>query len=204
MDDRKLNRRQLLKAAGALGAAAAVLDPTRVLADEEGGQGRVTWDIVTVGPGGASRGGEASAFSEDGSRITVTGHGTFPNADRCSHDVTGGGTWKITAVSSDPRCFRGSGKYRVIELLSWHPAPGGTLPIPDNTNDKGSVSAGLVTLRLLFDNGHRGTLTVSCDLPGAPGCMFEGITASMVYEDFWNHDKGGFTLFHVSGNGNGD
>jgi hypothetical protein len=34
--------------------------------------------------------------------------------------------------------------------------------------------------------------------------MFEGITATMAYEDFWNHDLGGFTLFHVSRNGGED
>jgi hypothetical protein len=219
MDDRKLSRRQLLKAAGALGVAAAALDPIKAFADDDEGSGRVTWDITNVNfvagsPTHVTRGGHAKAKSTNGmhgvtAEITVTGHGTFPNTDKCSKNVTGGGTWAVTGTT-DPKCFPGNGNYRVIELLSWHPAPG-TLPLPDNTGDKGKPSSGLATLRVLYDNGRRGTLTVSCDLPvGAPACMFEGITASMDYEDFWQAEKpvggvdGNRTLFHISSNGEGD
>ena len=219
MDDRKLSRRQLLKAAGALGVAAAALDPIKAFADENEGQGRVTWDLINVnfangGPTHITRGGHAKAQSTNGmhvvtAEITVTGHGTFPNTDKCSKDVTGGGTWAVTGTT-DAACFPGSGNYQVIELLSWHPAPG-TLPLPDNTGDRGTPSSGLATLRVLYDNGRRGTLTVSCDLPvGAPACMFEGITASVDYEDFWQAEKpvggeeGNRTLFHISSNGEGD
>ena len=222
MDNRKLSRRQLLKAAGALGVAAAALDPMKVFADENEGQGRVTWDIINVNfvngsPTHVTRGGHAKAQSTNGmhtvtAEITVTGHGTFPNTDKCSKDVTGGGTWAVTGTT-DPACFPGSGNYQVIELLSWHPAPG-TLPLPDNTGDRGTPSSGLATLRVLYHNENgtqrRGTLTVSCDLPvGSPACMFEGITASMDYEDFWQTEKpgageGNRTLFHISSNGGGD
>jgi hypothetical protein len=219
MDDRKLSRRQLLKAAGALGVAAAALDPIKAFADDDEGSGRVTWDITNVNfvagsPTHVTRGGHAKAQSTNGmhvvtAEITVTGHGTFPNTDRHRTDVTGGGTWAVTGTT-DPKCFPGNGNYRVIELLSWHPAPG-TLPLPDNTGNKGKPSSGLATLRVLYDNGRRGTLTVSCDLPvGAPACMFEGITASMDYEDFWQAEKpvngveGNRTLFHISSNGEGD
>jgi hypothetical protein len=208
MDERKLNRRQVIKGAGALGVAASALGATSVFADEDDPGERVTWDIVSIVPPCVSRGGHAGAKTEDGAHIDVTGHGTFPNADRCSKKVTGGGTWKITPGSSgDPRCFMGSGTYRVIELLSWHTAPGGSLAgtgLQDCTGDSGTPSAGLATLRVHFDNGQRGTLTVSCHLPGAPNCMFEGITATMAFEDFWNHDLGGFTLFHVGSTGGDD
>jgi len=224
MDNRKLSRRQLLKAAGALGVAAAALDPMKVFADENEGQGRVTWDIINVNfvngsPTHITRGGHAKAQSTNGmhivtAEINVTGHGTFPNTDKCSKDVTGGGTWSIAHISGDPsHCFSGSGTYRVIELLSWHPAAG-TLPLPDNTGDRGTPSSGLATLRVLYHNENgtqrRGTLTVSCDLPvGSPACMFEGITASMDYEDFWQTEKpgageGNRTLFHISSSGGGD
>ena len=203
MEGRKLSRRQLLKAAGAVSVAGVVLDPTKALADDEEDGSQVTWDIVLLTGGAVTRGGHASADAEDGSRITVTGHGTFPNVDSCTTAVTGGGTWSITRPGTDERCFVGSGNYQVTELLSWHPAPGGFLPPSDQTGDEGKPSAGLAILRVLYDNGRRGTLTVSCDLPGAPPCLFEGITASMVYEDFANHEEptetDGRTLFHVGG-----
>ena len=223
MSERRLGRRQLLKAAGLLGAAAAVIDPTKVFADDDEGEGRVTWDIVNVNfvngsPTKITRGGTAKAMSTDQNHvptgeITVTGHGTFPNADKCSKHVTGGGTWKVTSGSAD--CFPGSGTYRVTELLSWHPAAG-TLPLPDATGDSGTPSSGLAILRALFTDAttgksHRGTLTVSCHLPAGPtpACIFEGITASVEYEDFWQNEapgagEGNRTLFHVSSNGERD
>jgi hypothetical protein len=208
MDDRKLSRRQLLKAAGALGVAAVALDPIKALADEGEGNGRVTWDIVAIAPPRINRGGFAGAKAEDGAHIVITGHGTFPDADRCRKDVTGGGSWTITpGNSNDPRCFKGTGSYSVIELLSWRPVSGGSLAgtgLQDHTNDRGTPSAGLATLRVRFENGREGTLTVSCHLPGAPNCVFEGITATMAYEDFSKHDTGGFTLFHVRSDGESD
>jgi len=209
MFSRKLSRRQLLKTAGLLGVAGAIFDPAKVLANEGEGS-RVTWDIVSVGTGSIRRGGDAAAKAEDGSIITITGHGTFPNVDRCSPVVSGGGTWSIfkPATSTDSRCFSGSGNYRVTELLSWVTAPGGVLPLPDATGDRGTASAGLATLRVRFDDGRRGTLTISCHLPGSPNCMPEGITATMVYEDFFeaqpptgDHNR---TLFHVGGPGDKD
>jgi hypothetical protein len=218
MDDRKLSRRQVLKAAGALGVAAVAFDPIKAFADDDESSGRVTWDLINVNfvngsPTHITRGGHAEAKSTNGNHvvtaeITVTGHGTFPNTDKCSKNVTGGGTWAVTGTT-DPACFPGSGKYRVTELLSWHPASG-TLPLPDSTGDKGKPSSGLATLRVLYDNGRRGTLTVSCHLPvGAPACTFEGITASMDYQDFWQTEaagavEGNRTLFHISSNGEGD
>src|SRR5690348_17060036 len=162
MNERKLSRRQVLKAAGVLGVAAATLDPIKALADDSQSEGgRVTWDIINVNfvggnPTNITRGGHASAMSTDNTHavkgmITVTGRGTFPNTDKCSEDVTGGGTWTVATAAAD--CFPGSGSYSVIELLSWRPA-GGTLPLPDNTGDEGTPSSGLATLRVLYDNGR--------------------------------------------------
>jgi hypothetical protein len=223
MDNRKLSRRQLLKAAGALGVAAAALDPIKAFADENEGEGRVTWDLInvsgtppniTITAGGSASAKSTDDHGNDKATITaVTGHGTFPNTDRCSTDVTGGGSWSVTGTT-DAACFPGSGTYRVIELLSWHRAPG-TIPttFTDNTGAKGTPSSGLATLRVLYQNENgtqrRGTLTVSCHAPsGTPACVFEGITASMDYEDFWKNvppgaGQGNRTLFHVS-NGEGD
>ncbi|TMB78220.1 MAG: twin-arginine translocation signal domain-containing protein [Chloroflexi bacterium] len=110
MDQRKLSRRQLLKAAGVLGATAAVFDPTKVFADENEGNGRVTWDLVNVNfvngsPTHITRGGTSKAMSTDQNHavtaeITMTGHGTFPNRDKCSKNVTGGGTWSVTTAAA--------------------------------------------------------------------------------------------------------
>src|SRR3989442_141006 len=163
MDNRKLSRRQLLKAAGALGVAAAALDPIKAFADDDEGSGRVTWDLInisgtppnitiTAGGSASAKSTDASNPANDKATITaVTGHGTFPNTDKCSKDVTGGGTWTVTAA--DAACFPGSGTYRVIELLSWHRAPG-TFPttFTDNTGAKGTPSSGHATLRVLYHN----------------------------------------------------
>src|SRR3989442_12927186 len=94
MDNRKLSRRQLLKAAGALGVAAAALDPIKAFADDDEGSGRGSWDIINVvadatkpnGPG-IVRAGSASATATNGPhkaecRITVTHHESYPNADK--------------------------------------------------------------------------------------------------------------------------
>ena len=115
----------------------------------------------------------------------MRGTGTFPDArNKCRKDVTGGGTWTVEA--SDPGCFPGSGTFKVTELLSWTTA-GGTPPLPCDTIGPHS-SSGLATLRVKYSNGKTGTLTISCHFVGTPNCVFEGITATMDYEDFWNRE----------------
>jgi hypothetical protein len=108
-------------------------------------------------------------------------------------NVTGGGTWSITP-GSDPHCFMGSGMYRVTELLSWIPTAGHVALtglkddcIPGAEAD--NSSSGLAKFRVSYSNGAHGVLTVSCDLPPAPACIFEGITGSMDWEDFYNRDS---------------
>lgn len=192
MKDLRTTRRQILKAAGAAGVLGAVGIPAEAVADDEGH--RVRWDIVSIDftKGCANPGGHASASAQDGARITLTGSGTFPNVrNRCRHDVTGGGTWSI-AHGSDPRCFMGHGTYRVVDLLSWTPAAT-KFPLPcDNIGEIEDATSGLVKLRVAYDNGTHGVLTVSCHLAvgasGAPACIFEGITASMEWEDFWKNE----------------
>ena len=75
MNERKLSRRQLLKGAGAVGVLGALGIPTAVFAED----GKVRWDIINVdfGTGTLSAGGHASARANDGSKITLTGSGTF-------------------------------------------------------------------------------------------------------------------------------
>jgi hypothetical protein len=187
MEDPQITRRDILKAAGAAGVLGALTIPTGALADEEHNERRVRWDIINVATGCVSPGGSASAFSNDGSKITVSGTGTFPDVrDKCRKDVTGGGTWTVTA--SDTRCFPGSGTFTVTELLNWLP-DAGTPPLPcDNIGEQEDASSGLATLRVAYSNGQTGTLTISCHFAGSPNCIFEGITATMAYEDFWNRE----------------
>lgn len=198
MTDPKITRRQVIKGAAAVGALGAVGVPAAAFADGDNGGNergrRVQWDLISidftvfcVNPGGT-----ASARSTDGDRITFTGSGTFPDVrNSCRRDVTGGGTWEIPS-SSDPRCFKGSGTYKVVELLSWNPAAT-KFPLPcDNIGDPKDASSGLAKLRVAYSNGTHGVLTVSCNLhvgaEGAPDCIPEGITASMEWEDFWTSE----------------
>jgi hypothetical protein len=187
---KRIDRRTFVKtaaagslAAGALGALGA---PVAVFADGNEGEGRrVRWDIILVGTGCVAPGGQASASASGGSRITIAGTGTFPDTrNRCRKNVTGGGTWTVTA--GDPGCFPGSGTFTVTELLSWTTA-GGTPPLPcDNIGP--NATSGLATLRVHYSNGKDGTLTISCHFVGSASCVFEGITATMDYEDFWNRE----------------
>jgi hypothetical protein len=186
MTDRRTTRRQLLKGAAAVGAVGALVGPTAVFAEGDAGEGRrVRWDIINVATGCVAPGGTASASANDGSKITIGGTGTFPNVkNKCRKDVTGGGTWTITASNS--ACFPGSGTFKVTELLEWTTA-GGTPPLPcDNIGPH--PTSGLATLRVRYSNGKTGTLTISCHFVGSPNCVFEGITATMDYEDFWNRE----------------
>jgi len=59
---------------------------------------------------------------------------------------------------------------------------------------------GLAFLRIRYSDGSRGVLVVSCRFN--PGAVFEGITASKGFVDYWSHVgpvpgvDGGRTLFH--------
>lgn len=187
MKDSKITRRQIIKAAAATAAIGALAAPGAALADEEEPERRVRWDLINVATGCVAPGGVASARSNDGSRITVSGTGTFPDVrNKCRKDVTGGGSW--TVVATDPRCFPGSGTFTVTELLSWTTA-GGTPPLPcDTIGERKDNTSGLARLRVRYSNGKSGSLTISCHFVGTPDCVFEGITATMDYEDFWNRE----------------
>ena len=78
------------------------------------------WDIVHISsfsPLTANQGGFASALANDGSKITVTGHGTFEPQE--PDEVTGGGTW--TTYAPDGTTVTGTGTYRVQSwfALTW-------------------------------------------------------------------------------------
>lgn len=156
----------------------------------------IRWDIVSIdfsvpSPRPLSAGGIASANANDGSQITLTGSGTFvaPGGSSAGSDsaVTGGGSWVTHSAAG---ALTGSGTYEVTGLVRWERAPGND-PNPPSTDlidgNTAKHSAGLAVLRIIYSDGTRGILVVSCRLVGTPGSVFEGITASKGFVDYWNH-----------------
>jgi len=161
---------------------------------------RIRWDLTNI-TGGISAGGKASALARDGSKITVTGSGTFRAAGK-SQDVGGGGNWET--FDKDGKST-GSGAYQVTGRIQWVEAPG-ALPaaLVDNIGDKANARGGLAILSISYSDGSEGILVVSCHLPtGAPDTIFEGITATKEFVDFFNAQadapgvEGNRTIFHV-------
>src|SRR5207245_10185095 len=77
------------------------------------------WDIVSVNFATLtlSAGGVASARANDGSKITLTGSGTYRSNPGNPQDVTGGGTWQTFEASGGPTGSggdTGSGFVRLI------------------------------------------------------------------------------------------
>jgi len=133
--------------------------------------------------------GSASATAADGLKIIVTGSGTFvapAGGGGTSSAATGGGTWE-TRDASD--AVTGSGNYTVTGLVRWERALASVPSIPGST-------AGLAILRVEYDDGSLGTLTISCRISNAQPGRFEGITASKGFVDFWNRVTSP-NLFHV-------
>jgi hypothetical protein len=73
----------------------------------------------------------------------------------------------------------------------------------DTIGDRADSRAGLAILRISYSDGSRGTLTVSCHLQGTPASVFEGITASKSFIDYWSREAdvpgvdANRTIFHV-------
>ena len=171
--------------------------------------GRVRWDIssissfspLTIGPGGT-----ASALAADGSMITVTGTGTFEATavGRFSATaISGGGTWETFDSTGAPT---GSGTYQVLRgPASFQVAPGSLPPgAIDQIADAEDSRSGLARFDIEYSDQSRGWLVVSCDQPvGTPMTIFEGITASKGFTNYWNRVPpvpgidGNRTLFHV-------
>jgi len=133
--------------------------------------------------------GSASATAADGLQIFVTGNGTFvapAGGGGTSSAVTGGGTWETRDASN---AVTGSGSYSVTGLVRWERALASVPSIPGST-------AGLAILRVEYDDGSAGTLTISCRITAEQQGRFEGVTASKGFVDFWNRVTSP-TLFHV-------
>ncbi len=161
------------------------------------------WDIVSVNftTGTASAGGIASARANDNSKITLTGSGTFRSNPGNPQDVTGGGTWQTFDASGGST---GSGSYTVTGLVSFTLAPG-TFPLPhDNIGNSADAGSGLLVVRVAYSDGSEGTLDVSCHFVGTPDAVFEGVTASKGFVDYWSREAppappgdANRTAFHV-------
>ncbi|MGH2451371.1 MAG: hypothetical protein ACRDGE_08905 [Candidatus Limnocylindria bacterium] len=194
----QMDRREVLKGAVGLGVAGVLLGRSAALAG--GTNARYRWDIVNVLGGCTEEGGEASSKSLDGARITVTGSGTFRDGPGHSQNVTGGGTYLITAGTSTPAS---SGTYKVVRFVGFVLAPGTPPPIADCIGIAADRRAGRLTVAILFDDGSEGVLEVGCRLVGSPGSIMEGITATKGFVTFWNHEEpvagaeGNRTLFHL-------
>ncbi len=187
--------------------------------DGDGRDTKYRWDLVKLtsfNPVTIFEGGFGSALANDGSRITVTGHGTFEPQE--PEDVTGGGTWATFAPGGST--VPGKGTYRVQQLVRFDLAPGFQIAgsvdnIPGAKGDLSDIRAGLLFVRIAYSDGSKGVLVVSCALPGgpdqatrpgSPASIFEGITASKGYTDYWMRVPpigapmpvdGNRTLFHV-------
>jgi len=169
----------------------------------------VRWDIVSVQggnfPGNFLPGGVAAALAEDGSKIVLTGSGTFvapAGGDGTSSAVTGGGTWQTFSSSNVPT---GSGTYEVTGLVRWEEGLGRAVNQPTDLIDPSDPEHdGLAVLRIEYSDGSHGILVVSCIFARfTPRTVFEGITASKGFVDYWSHVHtvpgvdANRTLFHI-------
>jgi hypothetical protein len=176
----------------------------------------IRWDIISVQPPNLREGGEASARTENGLRITITGSGTFrvpdflaaaPAAQFSASSVPRERPLEPDARYVSPSVFIGkvtgggnwtlrdpggatisSGTYRVLLLTRWDPAPGTAPNLTDNIGNPGDVRSGLAIMEIEFSDNTRGTLAVSCHIVGTPDHVFEGIVISKANGFFWNKE----------------
>lgn len=161
------------------------------------------WDIVsinfTTSPPTVSAGGTASAQAQDLSKITLTGTGTFRSNPGNPQGVTGGGAW--TTYAPDGTTMTGHGTYDVTGFVSFTLAPGTFPPFTDAIGISTDGHAGLAVLQIAYSDGSEGVLVVSCHFVGTPDSVFEGVTASKGFVDYWNHvgpvGNTGRTAFHI-------
>ena len=131
--------------------------------------------------------GNPAAKAADGSKILVTGTGTFAVGE--AEHVTGGGTWATFDASG---VATGSGNFQVTRLIKFDLAPGSASGHP-------TFHAGLAFLSIVYDDGSKGVLVVSCSLnffgPTTPPSVPEGFSASKGFVDYWNSFINGDTIF---------
>jgi len=199
--------------AGCVLGAIFLVGHARMRADDD--DTRMRWDIITLTTGPTVHpGGQASAKDNIGGTITLTGSGTFVlragrgDEDNESRRVTGGGTWMITTASG-----ASNGAYKVTGLVRFEEAPGTFPGLVDAIGNRADFRSGLAVLRIEYSDGSHGVLVVSCHGAGTPDSVFEGITASKDFVDFWNREapsgtptgaNANRTAFHVVHEGEGE
>jgi len=145
----------------------------------------VRWDIIFFNSTftGFFPGGSLSATAVDGSQITLTGTGTFvqpASGTGTSNAVTGGGTWATNSPSAQ-------GTYTVVGFVQYAEAPG-TLAgtgLTDGIGDLNDTHAGLGILSILYSDGERGILVLSCNLIGTPSIVYEGASATKGFVNYF-------------------
>src|SRR5437867_2766119 len=161
------------------------------------------WDIISVdfGTGTVSAGGVASARANDGSKITLTGSGAYRSNPGNPQDVTGGGTWQTFDASGGAT---GSGTFTVTGFVSVTVAPG-TIPLSHgNIGDPADVPGRLPVVQIAYSDRRAGAPSGSCPTVATPDGVFEGVTASKGFVDYWNREAppappgdANRTAFHV-------
>ena len=169
-----------------------------------GGATHLRWDLPHLIGNVISAGGSDSAKAADGSEITLTGSGTWLSipSDAAPQAVDGGGTWQTFDKSG---ASTGSGTYAVTGLVSFENAgPNGVPTLIDNIGSYLDARGGLLVLRVIYSDGERGLLTVSCHGPAhVPDTVFEGTTATKGIVGYADRGKpangvdGNRTVFHV-------
>ena len=183
-----MNTKRMLRSLSLVAVLALFLLGSTTAATLANSAGHMRWDIISVDFSNLtlSAGGIASARANDDSKITLTGSGTFRSLPGSAQDVTGGGTW--TTYAPDGTTVTGSGSYQVTEFVSFVLAPG-TAPLPnDNIGPPENQRGGLLVVRIAYSDGSEGTLIVSCHLVGTPDSVFEGVTATKGFVDYWNRE----------------
>ncbi|HET8922205.1 MAG TPA: hypothetical protein VFN26_04325 [Candidatus Acidoferrum sp.] len=167
-----------------------------------GSADHVRWDIVSLNPPPISPGGVAFAAAPDTLTIKLTGSGTFdaPASGGTSSSVTGGGTWETFSGTTST----GSGNYEVRELISWQLANLVTTPASDtDAFGDGTRANGNAVLRIVYDDGSEGVLSVGCRGSSPHPGIVEGVIATKDFVTYWNAHKPlpgvntDHTLFHV-------
>jgi hypothetical protein len=138
-------------------------------------QNKFNWFVFSATP-------PQSAAASDGSRIRVTGTGSFQVGD--PEQVTGGGTWATFDSNGSPT---GSGNFQVTRLVKFDLAPGSVPGQP-------TFHGGLAFFHITYNDGSQGVLVVGCHLPGSPPPVPEGFSASKGFVNYWNGFNGP-TLF---------
>jgi len=186
--------RSKLKRLGFLGVIAVGISLLSIGVARAGDNESIRWDIPSVdfktSPLTLSPGGHASAFANDGTKITLTGSGTLRSNSGRPQDVTGGGTWKtFDAVGT----ATDSGTYEVTGFVSFvlAPAPNPPSSFTDNICADCVLHSGLAVLRIAYSDGSEGVLVISCNVPGegTPTSVFEGITVTKDFVDYWKRNN---------------